>query len=191
MRKTTYTVVAREGKTLVSVTVSPRPFVWKRVLAWDKSGIAIVQALSSKELAMRLLKSRDPLETILKDPAATYRQALLVKRNGKHFHFTGLGTLEAKGFIKRKDNYCIGNGLLSTEVLRNACKASSRDPLVRALEMVKRAEDYGGNAPGARSAALVYLGNTSFTVFINTNEPYESLKAELLGLAPLKAFHSY
>ena len=163
--------------------------MWKRALAWGEEGIAVVQALSSKELAKRLLKSEDPLQTILEDPAATYRQALMVKRDGKYFHFTGMGTLEAKGFVKRKDNYCIGNGLLSKEVLMDACKASSKDPLKRALEMVKRAEDMGGNAPGARSVALVYIGRATFTIFKNTKEPFETLRDELLGLPPLKAFH--
>ncbi len=182
-------MVARNGKTLVSVTVSPRPFVWRRVVAWGEEGIAVVQALSSRELAKKLLRSKDPLQTILEDPAATYRQALLVRRDGKYFHFTGMGTLEAKGFVKRNDNYCIGNGLLSKEVLINACKASSRDPLKRALEMVKRAEDVGGNAPGARSVALVYVGNATFTIFKNTKEPFETLRDELLGLSPLKAFY--
>ena len=180
--------MTRDETTIVSITVSPRPSVWKRAIAWDKSGIAVVQALSSKTLAKLLLRSEDPEEVILKDPAASYRQALLLRRDGSYFHFTGLGTLEAKGFVKRGNNYCIGNGLVSREVLREACKAKAKDPLRRALEMVKRAEDFGGNAPGASSVALVYLGLTSFTVFVNTNEPFEALKRELVALPPLKAF---
>jgi len=192
----TYTVVARRGEELASITVSPSPGVGSRAVWFGPKGIAVVQALSSKELARRayeLLGSpEEAIGVVLRDPMAGYRQALLVPRRGEVQSFTGAGVLGAKGFLKRKvgdlELYCAGNGLASGRVLFDACTASSRDPLRAVFDMAYAAEEAGGNATGSKSAALVYLG--SFELFHEvplSPDPVKSLWASLAAPTPLLA----
>ena len=192
----TYTVVARKGSEVASLTVSPTPGVGKRAIWWGPKGIAVVQALSSKELARRAYELLDDPEEalgiILNDPMAGYRQAILVPRRGKVQAFTGAGTLGAKGFVKARKGglelYCIGNGLASPRALLEACRAGSGDPLRAVFDMAFAAEAAGGNATGSRSAALVYLG--PFELFHEVEaspEPVKSLWASLVSPTPLLA----
>jgi uncharacterized Ntn-hydrolase superfamily protein len=192
----TYTVVARRGRELASLTVSPSPGVGKRAVWFGPKGVAVVQALSSRELARRAYELLDEpetaLEVVLRDPMAGYRQALLVPREGEVQAFTGAGTVGAKGFVKARvgetELYCIGNGLASARVLIEACSVREEDPLKAVFDMAFAAEAAGGNATGSKSAALVYLG--SFELFHEVEaspDPVKSLWSSLVAPTPLLA----
>ncbi len=192
----TYAVAARKGKEIAVMVVSPRPRIAERAVAWGPKGVVVVQALSSKELAEKayamLEEPEKALEAILNDPLAGYRQALLLPRRGEVQAFTGMGTVPAKGFVKgrigRTELYCIGNGLTSSRVLLEACKAGDEEPLRAVFDMALAAEEVGGNATGSRSAVLVYLG--SFELFERVDESLNPVKEmlERVTSPPLLAF---
>lgn len=154
----------------------------------------MVQGYSSRELAKaayeRIDDPEEALEVVLNDPLAGYRQAIVVPREGEVQSFTGVGTLPAKGFVKRRlgelELYCIGNGLANAKVLTSSCSTSSNDVLKAVFEVARVAEAYGGNRPGSKSAALVYLGNFSFfEEVLKSESPVHRLWAELVAPTPL------
>ncbi len=191
MRRITYTVIARGKGFLASLTVSPRPGVGNRAIAYSKRGIAVVQALSSRELASKALRRAEALgprraiEVILKDPKAGYRQALVVTLDGRWAAFTGMGTVPEKGHKRRANLYCTGNGL-KRGTLDALCSVKSDDPLEAVLLAALEAESAGGNLWPSRSASLVIVGPTALKLDVySSDDPVFDIMTKVKRLSAL------
>ena len=152
--------------------MSPRPGVGSRAVAFSKRGVAVVQALSSRELAVQALRAMERLgpqkaveEVILKDPKASYRQAVLVTLKGEWAAFTGMATAPEKGHTSKANLICVGNGL-RRGVLYSLCSTHERDPMIAVLSAALKAEERGGNLWPSRSASLVVLGKRHLKIDI-------------------------
>ena len=161
---------------LASLTVSPRPGVGSRSIAFSRKGIAVVQALSSRELATRSLRAMERFgpqkaleEVILKDAKAGYRQAVLASVSGEWSAFTGMGVAPEKGHVSRGQLICAGNGL-KRGVLRALCSVREKNPIIAVLSSALRGEEAGGNLWPSRSASLVIVGERALKVDVFSSE---------------------
>ena len=160
----------------MSLTVSPRPGVGSRAIAFTADGIAVVQALSSRKLAFKILRlarslgfERAVSEVMVSDPKGSYRQAIAVGMSGGWGAFTGFGTAPEKGHKREGNLFCAGNGL-KRGVLRAMCSIREPDPLKAVFLAALEAESAGGNLWSSRSASLVILGKGAIKLDVHSSD---------------------
>ena len=168
----TYSIVARDEKTgEMGVAVQSHWFSVGPLVAWGKSGVGVVATQSFVNPAygpngLRLMQSGAKAETALKqllsqDDGEAFRQVAFLDVYGTTAAHTGSRCIESASHYNTDNVSVQANMMLNDEVVP-AMKAAfykHKDlPLAeRMLEVLKAAQQAGGDIRGKQSAALIVV----------------------------------
>lgn len=169
----TYSIVARDTATgEMAVGVQSHWFSVGPLVAWGKSGVGVVATQSfvnpaygpdGLELMEEGLSATEALEKLANnDNGREFRQVAFLDNTGKSAAFTGENCVEAASHITG-DNFSVqANMMLNEETVPAMAESFDRNshlPLAeRILEVLKAAQETGGDIRGKQSAALIVVG---------------------------------
>lgn len=169
----TYSIVARDSVTgEMAVGVQSHWFSVGPLVAWGKSGVGVVATQSfvnpgygpnGLELMAEGKSATDALEQLANnDEGREYRQVAFLDNKGNSAAFTGQNCVEAASHITGKNFSVQANMMLNEETVPAMAESFDRNshlPLAeRVLEVLKAAQDSGGDIRGKQSAALIVVG---------------------------------
>ncbi|MAW96738.1 MULTISPECIES: DUF1028 domain-containing protein [unclassified Leeuwenhoekiella] len=184
----TFSIVARDAKTGdMAVAVQSHWFSVGSLVSWGKSGVGVVAtqsfvnpAYGPKGLAlMQDGKSAKAAleELIAEDEGKAYRQVAFLDVNGNAAAYTGEKCVVYASQITG-DNFSVQANMMLTDqtvpAMAEAFEANSDLPLAeRMVEVLKAAQNAGGDIRGKQSAALIVVGPEQ------AENPWEEYKINL------------
>ena len=184
----TYSVVARDTITgEMAVAVQSHWFSVGPLVAWGKSGVGVVAtqsfvnpAYGPEGLALMEngVSAEQALTTLIEeDEGRAFRQVAFLDDSGSVSAFTGKNCVEAAEHLTGKNFSVQANMMLNDRVVPAMAEAFMRYseyPLAeRVVEVLKAAQDAGGDIRGKQSAALIVVGPEK------TNKVWEDKKIDL------------
>ena len=184
----TYSIVARDTTTgEMAVGVQSHWFSVGPLVAWGRSGVGVVatqsfvnpaygpdgldlmeQGLSAEEALTRLIE---------KDAGRAYRQVAFLDDTGSVSAFTGENCVEAAEHLTGKHFSVQANMMLNDKVVTAMAEAFMRYPdyplAERVVEVLKAAQETGGDIRGKQSVALIVVGPDK------TSKAWEDKKVDL------------
>lgn len=169
----TYSIVARDSITgEMAVGVQSHWFSVGSLVSWGKSGVGVVATQSFVNPAfgpngLRLLENGETptaaLELLIEDDSSRdYRQVALLNMNGESAAYTGKKNIAEASHVSEKNFSVQANMMLNDSVvpaMAKAFKANAHLPLAeRVVEVLKAAQQVGGDIRGKQSAALIVVG---------------------------------
>ncbi|MFD1094668.1 DUF1028 domain-containing protein [Salegentibacter chungangensis] len=169
----TFSIVARDSLTgNMAVGVQSHWFSVGSIVSWGKSGVGVVATQSfvnpafgpdGLELMERGKTANEALEELIsRDEGRDFRQVALLDDEGNVSAYTGEKCVEAAHHITGKNFSVQANMMLNDKVvpaMAEAFKKHSDLPLAeRVVEVMKAAQDAGGDIRGKQSAALIVVG---------------------------------
>ena len=169
----TYSIVARDSVTgEMAVGVQSHWFSVGPLVAWGKSGVGVVATQSFVNPAygprgLELMGNGENAEIALEkliseDEGRHYRQVAFLDKNGNTSAFTGDNCVEAAAHISG-NNFSVQANMMLNEntvpAMAEAYQQNAQLPLAeRVLEVLKAAQQSGGDIRGKQSAALIVVG---------------------------------
>ncbi len=184
----TFSVVARDTVTgEMAVGVQSHWFSVGSIVSWGKSGVGVVATQSFVNpaygpLGLELMASGVSAEEALtqlveKDEGRDYRQVAFLDHNGNVSAFTGEKCVEAAEDLQGRNFSVQANMMLNDRVVPAMAEAFvkySDYPLAeRVVEVMKAAQQAGGDIRGKQSAALIVVGPEK------TDKSWEDKKIDL------------
>ncbi|MGA8853304.1 MAG: DUF1028 domain-containing protein [Christiangramia sp.] len=184
----TFSVVARDTVTgEMAVGVQSHWFSVGSIVSWGKSGVGVVATQSFVNpaygpLGLELMASGVSAEEALtqlveKDEGRDYRQVAFLDHNGNVSAFTGEKCVEAAEDLQGRNFSVQANMMLNDRVVPAMAEAFvkySDYPLAeRVVEVMKAAQEAGGDIRGKQSAALIVVGPEK------TDKSWEDKKIDL------------
>lgn len=171
----TYSIVARDSSTgEMAVGVQSHWFSVGPLVAWGRSGVGVVATQSFVDPSygpegLRLMQegrsATEALDILAeKDKGREYRQVAFLDRQGRTAAFTGNNCVEAASHISGENFSVQANMMLNEETVPAMAESfvgNADLPLAeRVLEVLKVAQETGGDIRGKQSAALLVVGPT-------------------------------
>lgn len=184
----TFSVVARDTLTgEMAVGVQSHWFSVGALVPWGKAGVGVVATQSFVNPAygpkgLELMGEGVPAEEALsrlvdQDEGRAFRQVAFLDANGNVSAFTGEKCVEAASDLNGKNFSVQANMMLNDKVVPAMAEAFIRYsdyPLAeRVLEVLKAAQNAGGDIRGKQSSALIVVGPEK------TNNSWEDKKIDL------------
>ncbi len=169
----TYSIVARDTLTgEMAVGVQSHWFSVGPIVAWGASGIGVVATQSfvnpaygpkGLELMEKGMSAEQALTRLVEeDPGRAYRQVAFLDDSGSVSAFTGENCVEAAEHLTGRNFSVQANMMLNDKVVPAMAEAFmrySKYPLAeRVVEVLKAAQEAGGDIRGKQSAALIVVG---------------------------------
>lgn len=184
----TYSIVARDANTGdMAVAVQSHWFSVGSVVSWGEAGVGVVatQSFVNKSFGIlglsRLKEGQSPQqaldELIRNDDGRDFRQVAILDKHGRVATYTGKSCIDFAGHVNG-DNFSVqANMMLNDKVvpaMERAWKENSALPLPeRMIEVLKAAQQAGGDIRGKQSAALLVVPASA------TNEPWNDNVVDL------------
>jgi len=168
----TFSIVARDPATgEMAVAVQSHWFSVGSSVSWGEAGVGVVatQSFMNKSFGMRglelLRQGKSPeqaLEILLRDDEGRdFRQVAILDTRGRVATHTGSKCIDVAGHANGENFSVQANMLLNDQVvpaMEKAWKEKSALPLAeRMVEVLKAAQDAGGDIRGKQSAALLVI----------------------------------
>lgn len=184
----TYSIVARDENTgEMAVAVQSHWFSVGTVVPWGEAGVGVVatQSFTNKSFGIRgleLLKEgkspQEALDALLKDDdGRDFRQVAILDKKGNVATHTGKKCIVYAGHSNGKNFSVQANMMLNNQVvpaMEKAWNAYGNLPLAeRMVEVLRAAENAGGDIRGKQSAALLVMAPKA------TNEPWNDKLIDL------------
>ncbi|MAP80264.1 MAG: Zn-dependent protease [Aequorivita sp.] len=184
----TYSIVARDENTgEMAVAVQSHWFSVGTVVPWGEAGVGVVatQSFANKSFGIRgleLLKEgkspQEALDALLKDDdGRDFRQVAILDKKGNVATHTGKKCIVYAGHSNGKNFSVQANMMLNNQVvpaMEKAWNAYGNLPLAeRMVEVLRAAENAGGDIRGKQSAALLVMAPKA------TNEPWNDILIDL------------
>jgi uncharacterized Ntn-hydrolase superfamily protein len=169
----TYSIVARDTVTgEMAVGVQSHWFSVGPLVSWGKSGVGVVATQSfvnpaygpkGLDLMEQGITADEALELLVNnDEGREFRQVAFLDMEGNTAAFTGENCVEAASHITRKNFSVQANMMLNDRVVPAMAEAfhlNGNLPLAeRVVEVLKAAQNAGGDIRGKQSAALIVVG---------------------------------
>ncbi|MDT0650878.1 DUF1028 domain-containing protein [Autumnicola edwardsiae] len=169
----TYSIVARDTVTgEMAVGVQSHWFSVGPLVSWGKSGVGVVATQSfvnpaygpkGLDLMEQGITADEALELLVNnDEGRAFRQVAFLDMEGNTAAFTGENCVEAASHITRKNFSVQANMMLNDKVVPAMAEAfhlNGNLPLAeRVVEVLKAAQNAGGDIRGKQSAALIVVG---------------------------------
>lgn len=206
----TFSIVARDPATgEMAVAVQSHWFAVGTIVSWGQSGAGVVATQSfvnpaygpgGLALMEQGISAPEALKQLVaKDDGRDFRQVAMLDASGRVQAYTGEKCVASAGHIVG-DNYAVqANMMLNDRVVPAMAAAFEKNtslPLAeRVLEVLKAAQDAGGDIRGKQSAALIVVGPAAETnawedkkIDLRIDDHSEPIK-ELERL--LKVHHAY
>ena len=184
----TFSVVAKDPRTgEMAVAVQSHWFSVGSLVSWGKSGVGVVATQSFVNPAygpngLKLMgggmSAKDALdELVSQDEGRDYRQIAFLDVKGNVAAYTGKLCVESAAHIEGENFSVQANMMLNDKVvpaMAEAFKANEDLPLAeRMVEVLKAAQNAGGDIRGKQSAALIVIGPKK------VENPWEEKKIDL------------
>jgi uncharacterized Ntn-hydrolase superfamily protein len=184
----TFSIVARDERTgEMAVAVQSHWFSVGSVVSWGEGGVGVVatQSFVNKSFGLRgleLLKQgkspQEALDQLLSDDTGKeFRQVAILDTKGRVATHTGKNCLESAGHLSGENFSVQANMMLNEKVvpaMDKAWKDHSAMPLAeRMIEVLKAAQQAGGDIRGKQSAALLVVSPE------NTGKPWDDRLIDL------------
>ena len=184
----TFSVVAKDPRTgEMAVAVQSHWFSVGSLVSWGKSGVGVVATQSFVNPAygpngLKLMgggmSAKDALdELVSQDEGRDYRQIAFLDVKGNVAAYTGKLCVESAAHIEGENFSVQANMMLNNKVvpaMAEAFKANEDLPLAeRMVEVLKAAQNAGGDIRGKQSAALIVVGPKK------VENPWEEKKIDL------------
>lgn len=184
----TFSVVAKDTRTgEMAVAVQSHWFSVGSLVSWGKSGVGVVATQSFVNPAygpngLKLMgggmSAKDALdELVSQDEGRDYRQIAFLDVKGNVAAYTGKLCVESAAHIEGENFSVQANMMLNNKVvpaMAEAFKANVDLPLAeRMVEVLKAAQNAGGDIRGKQSAALIVVGPKK------VENPWEEKKIDL------------
>ena len=184
----TFSVVAKDPRTgEMAVAVQSHWFSVGSLVSWGKSGVGVVATQSFVNPAygpngLKLMgggmSAKDALEELVsQDEGRDYRQIAFLDVKGNVAAYTGKLCVESAAHIEGENFSVQANMMLNDKVvpaMAEAFKANEDLPLAeRMVEVLKAAQNAGGDIRGKQSAALIVVGPKK------VENPWEEKKIDL------------
>jgi len=184
----TFSVVAKDPRTgEMAVAVQSHWFSVGSLVSWGKSGVGVVATQSFVNPAygpngLKLMgggmSAKDALdELVSQDEGRDYRQIAFLDVKGNVAAYTGKLCVESAAHIEGENFSVQANMMLNNKVvpaMAEAFKANVDLPLAeRMVEVLKAAQNAGGDIRGKQSAALIVVGPKK------VENPWEEKKIDL------------
>ncbi|ORL43952.1 DUF1028 domain-containing protein [Zunongwangia atlantica] len=184
----TFSVVAKDPRTgEMAVAVQSHWFSVGSLVSWGKSGVGVVVTQSFVNPAygpngLKLMgggmSAKDALEELVEqDGGRDYRQIAFLDVKGNVAAYTGKLCVESAAHIEGENFSVQANMMLNNKVvpaMAEAFKANEDLPLAeRMVEVLKAAQNAGGDIRGKQSAALIVVGPKK------VENPWEEKKIDL------------
>lgn len=184
----TFSVVAKDPRTgEMAVAVQSHWFSVGSLVSWGKSGVGVVATQSFVNPAygpngLKLMgggmSAKDALdELVSQDEGRDYRQIAFLDVKGNVAAYTGKLCVESAAHIEGENFSVQANMMLNDKVVPAMAEAfrSNKDlPLAeRMVEVLKAAQNAGGDIRGKQSAALIVVGPKK------VENPWEEKKIDL------------
>src|SRR6185436_11079801 len=168
----TFSIVARDTKTgEIAVAVQSHWFSVGTVVSWGEAGVGVVatQSFVNKSFGIRgleLLKQgkspQEALDFLLSDDTGKdFRQVAILDTQGRVATHTGKTCIESAGHANGENFSVQANMMLNDKVvpaMEKAWKENNKLPLAeRMIEVLKAAQQAGGDIRGKQSAALLIV----------------------------------
>ena len=184
----TFSIVARDPNTgEMAVAVQSNWFSVGTVVAWGEAGTGVVatQSFVNKSFGLRglalLKEGRSPQEALdmllSADEAKEFRQVAILDKHGRVATHTGKTCIDAAGH-RNGENFSVqANMMLNDSVvpaMEKAWQEKSTLPIAeRMVEVLKAAQEAGGDIRGKQSAALLVVAGKA------TDEPWNDRLVDL------------
>ncbi|UAB85094.1 DUF1028 domain-containing protein [Zunongwangia sp. SCSIO 43204] len=184
----TFSVVAKDPRTgEMAVAVQSHWFSVGSLVSWGKSGVGVVATQSFVNPAygpngLKLMgggmSAKDALdELVSQDEGRDYRQIAFLDVKGNVAAYTGKLCVESAAHIEGENFSVQANMMLNDKVvpaMAEAFKSNGALPLAeRMVEVLKAAQNAGGDIRGKQSAALIVVGPKK------VENPWEEKKIDL------------
>lgn len=184
----TYSIVARDTVTgEMAVGVQSHWFSVGSIVPWGKSGVGVVATQSfvnpaygpkGLDLMDKGISAEEALSRLVEDDEGrNYRQVAFLDANGSVSAFTGKNCVEAAEHLTGRNFSVQANMMLNDRVVPAMAEAYMfyQDlPLAeRVVEVMKAAQEAGGDIRGKQSAALIVVGPEK------TSKSWEDKKIDL------------
>ncbi|MDX1544794.1 MAG: DUF1028 domain-containing protein [Christiangramia sp.] len=184
----TYSIVARDTVTgEMAVAVQSHWFSVGSLVPWGRSGVGVVATQSfvnpaygpqGLELMANGVSAEQALTRLVEeDEGRDYRQVAFLDAHGSVSAYTGANCVEAAEDLTGKNFSVQANMMLNDKVVPAMAEAFMRYsdyPLAeRVMEVLKAAQEAGGDIRGKQSAALIVVGPEK------TNKSWEDKKIDL------------
>lgn len=184
----TFSIVARDARTgEMAVAVQSHWFSVGTVVSWGEAGVGVVatQSFVNKSFGLRgleLLKQgkspQQALDELLGDDTGKeFRQVAILDTHGRVATHTGKNCVDAAGHLNGENFSVQANMMLNDKVvpaMEKAWKNNAALPLAeRMVEVLKAAQQAGGDIRGKQSAALVVVSPQ------NTGKPWDDRLIDL------------
>lgn len=184
----TFSVVAKDPRTgEMAVAVQSHWFSVGSLVSWGKSGVGVVATQSfvnpaygpnGLKLMSGGMSAKDALdELVSQDEGRDYRQIAFLDVKGNVAAYTGKLCVESAAHIEGENFSVQANMMLNDKVvpaMAEAFKANEDLPLAeRMVEVLKAAQNTGGDIRGKQSAALIVVGPKK------VENPWEEKKIDL------------
>lgn len=172
----TFSIVARDPDTgEMAVAVQSHWFSVGTVVSWGEAGVGVIatQSFTNKSFGMRglaLLKEgkspQEALDILLSDDTGKdFRQVAILDKLGRVATHTGKSCIDVAGHTNGENFSVQANMMLNDNVvpaMEKAWKTNHSLPLAeRMIEVLKAAQQVGGDIRGKQSAALLVVGPTT------------------------------
>ena len=169
----TFSIVAKDpGTGEMAIAVQSHWFSVGSLVSWGKSGVGVVATQSfvnpaygpnGLKLMSGGMSAKDALEELVKqDEGRDYRQVAFLDVQGNVAAYTGKLCVEAASHIEGENFSVQANMMLNNKVvpaMAEAFKAHKNLPLAeKMIEVLKAAQNAGGDIRGKQSAALIVVG---------------------------------
>lgn len=178
----TFSIVARDARTgEMAVAVQSHWFSVGTVVSWGEAGVGVVatQSFVNKSFGLRgleLLKQgkspQEALDRLLSDDTGKeFRQVAIIDTQGRVATHTGKNCVDNAGHLNGENFSVQANMMLNDKVvpaMEKAWKNNAALPLAeRLVEVLKAAQQAGGDIRGKQSAALLVVSPQ------NTGKPWD------------------
>ena len=172
----TFSIVARDPNTgEMAVAVQSHWFSVGTVVSWGEAGVGVIatQSFTNKSFGMRglalLKEGKSPQETLdillSDDTGKDFRQVAILDNSGRVATHTGKSCIDVAGHTNGENFSVQANMMLNDKVvpaMEKAWKENNALPLAeRMIEVLKAAQQVGGDIRGKQSAALLVIGPTA------------------------------
>lgn len=169
----TFSIVARDPNTgEMAVAVQSHWFSVGTVVSWGEAGVGVIatQSFTNKSFGMRgialLKEGKSPQETLdillRDDTGKDFRQVAILDKSGRVATHTGKSCIDVAGHTNGENFSVQANMMLNDKVvpaMERAWKENNALPLAeRMIEVLKAAQQAGGDIRGKQSAALLVVG---------------------------------
>lgn len=169
----TFSIVARDPNTgEMAVAVQSHWFSVGTVVSWGEAGVGVIatQSFTNKSFGMRglalLKEGKSPQETLdillSDDTGKDFRQVAILDKSGRVATHTGKSCIDVAGHTNGENFSVQANMMLNDKVvpaMEKAWKENNALPLAeRMIEVLKAAQQVGGDIRGKQSAALLVVG---------------------------------